>query len=255
MYLRLLTALILGWALPVQAMNLQLSHSDDEAEDIGGDSNLNHRFLFAEGIIVPGDALNLKALLEDQFESRMRTVILLTSKGGVLEEVEALRHTILTEAKEYFNHYRQKLVVLVNLECSSACNILLAGLTQGAAEANLEIHVANSAKLGFHSPVDITNEKTTPIKSKKKFDADLAKMLKAYQSYGVSHAWLNSQSSILRNPKMTEIAAQKICASKAGIIPADSCYDDSGNRDILTEVSINIQGNKPLFKKTVSKEN
>lgn len=253
--IRLFMVLILGWALPAQAMTIQLSYNQDEEESEEDISVLNHRFLFAEGVIFPGDALTLKTLLEDQFQDRQRTVILITSKGGVLGEVEELRHTILSAAKAYHAAFGEKLVVMVNLECSSACNILLAGLTQGAKDANLEIHVANSAKLGFHSPVEVWNNKTRPIKSKKKFERELAAMLKAYQNYGVSHAWLNSHQAILRNPKMEDIAAQKICAANAGIIPADSCFDSSGNRDILSEVSANIQSKKPLFQKTVSKEN
>lgn len=253
--IRLFLAFILGWALPAQAMTIQLAQNPDEEEAEENSTSLNHRFLIAEGIIVPGDGMTMKTLLEDQFEDKLRTVILLSSGGGILEEVENLRHTILSAAKSYYESHGDKLVVLVNLECSSACNILLAGLTQGAAAANLEIHVANSAKLGFHSPVEVWKNKTRPIRSKKKFEAQLAKMLRAYRSYGVSHAWLDSQEAVLRNPKMTEIPAQKLCAAKAGIIPADSCYDDSGNRDILSEVSANIQSRKPIFQKTASKEN
>lgn len=252
---RILTALILGWALPVYAMNIQLSHNEDDedADELALDSN--HRFLFAEGVIVPGDSITLKAALDQQYLEKKRTVILITSDGGVLEEIDSVRHTILAEAKEFYRKYGEKMVVMVNLQCSSACNILMSGLTQGAAEANLEIHVANSARFGFHSPVEVYKNRTRAIRSKKKFEAQLAKMLRAYRSYGVSHAWLNSQGAVLRNPKMTEIPAQKLCAAKAGIIPADSCYDDSGNRDILSEVSANVQSRKPIFQKTASKEN
>lgn len=256
--IRTLMVLILGWALPAQAMTIQFSYNQDEEESDERVSALNHRFLFAEGIIVPGDALTLKALLDEQHEDKQRTVILLTSKGGVLEEVDGLRNVILSAAKSYYNAYKEKLVVLVNLECSSACNILLAGLTQGAKASNLEIHVANSAKFGFHSPVGVqivgSELKTIPIKSVRKFEEKYVKMVKAYQAYGVSHDWINTQANILRDPVMKFFTADKLCAEKSGIIPTDGCFDDA-NRDYLTEVSANIQLKRPVLQKTMSKEN
>jgi len=208
------------------------------------DEDRRFNYLMLEDGIQPNDEARVKALLEKQFKRKRRTAILLTSPGGALEAVELVSKAIVDGSNRFFQKYRTSTFLIINQECSSACNILTARLTKDRDPKALEIYVAAEAKFGFHSPVQLSGAKITPIKDTEERRARREKMLDAYRAAGVSKSWLEKHDDFFLSIKLSEVRGAELCRQKAGIIPAGSCYDDK--LDIFDETVKAMAGGKSI---------
>lgn len=202
-----------------RAMTAQLSEGEE-------DDDQNFNYLMLEDVIEPGDDAQVQALLEKQLNLKRRTAIVLTSPGGALEEVPALAQVIIDESNLYYQKYQASMFVIINQECSSACNILTATLTRDRDPKALEFYVARTAQFGFHSPVQVNGTEITQIKDVEERREKRKKMLDAYRTAGVSQRWLKKNVEFFLSIKITDVLAASLCREKAGLIPADSCYSE-----------------------------
>lgn len=217
--LALVFCLLICAGRSASAMTAQLSDGED-------DDDRNFNYLMLEDIIEPGDEERVTALLDQQFEQKRRTAMVLTSPGGALEEVEYLAQAIIDGADRYYEKYHASTFLIINQECSSACNILTATLTRDRDPKALEIFVAGKAKFGFHSPVQVNDGQITQIKDPDERRARRKKMLDTYRAAGVSPQWMKKNNEFFLSIKLSEVMGLDLCRAKAGIIPSGSCYSD-----------------------------
>lgn len=220
----LMLALLLIGGARGSAMDLTLS------EDRG------FSYLIAnEAIMDKIDVETFSAMLKGQAEKGEATAILLTSPGGALELATEIARVIIDASNELYARHGRANLIVINEECSSACAILMAAITQSRDAKSLEVYVTPDAEFGVHSPVDIVDGKAVPIADKKKREADIKKQLDTLRGFGVSSKWLDANKHFFERSKMKMFRAKDLCRDKAGIIPANSCLKKNEDVTVIVE--------------------
>jgi len=165
--------------------------------------------VIVNGEIGPQDAAKLARTLNARAESGKRSLILLTSHGGALEVIPQVGDALLTASNTLLKKHRVSNILAINEECSSACTVLTAYLTQKRDEKALEIFVDPQAVFGIHGPKGGAERQN--------------KQIAAYMVNGVSTTWLEKHDGHLRQTKMTDLKAEVLCAERTMVIPPGSC--------------------------------
>jgi hypothetical protein len=228
----LLVALFSGQASAIQ---LQLS---DESEQ--GEFKVNYDYLFAEGEIEKKDPAAFRKILNARAAKGKRTVILLSSPGGILEVTPDLAAAILEPSQKLWKAKHFGNILVINDECSSACAALLTVLTAKHGDA-LQIIVDSKATFGFHSPVDKKNGKVVAIKDTHDREKAIQKQIGFFRKHGASSGWMNDHKDYFTSSQMTEVSGGKLCEEKSMIVPPNSCLSDE-NEDIMIYLDNKLAG-------------
>lgn len=181
--------------------------------DLLKSSEGNNAVLVANGVLGTRDARTLARILDERAEKGHRTIILLTSPGGILEVVSSLGDTILKASKSLYDKHGKSNIFAVNTECSSACTVLTAYLTSKRNVDALEIVVDGDSLFAIHGPRGGASAQN--------------KQIAAYRAAGVSSEWLARHDRNLRRTVVTPLKARDLCAAGVGILPNESCWDTS----------------------------
>jgi hypothetical protein len=211
----LLSALLLlslrGWSLEIDL--------DKSAEGSGA-------VLVANGVLGLKDARAFAKILDERAEKGERTIILLTSHGGILEVIRAIGDALIKASNTLHSKHQKSNIFAVNTECSSACTVLTGYLTSKRDSKALEIKVDEDSVFGIHGP-----------KGGKEAED---KQITAYLSVGVKADWVQKNDAKLRQTKMTELKARTLCAEKINIIPYDSCWNHHRKGDLVEALKKNL---------------
>jgi hypothetical protein len=212
-------------AMTAQAMEFTVTDEDD-------DSQFN--YVVANDQIIENDHTSLRLILDRQFRMKRRWVILLTSQGGELEEVDDLAREIVKQANRFYLITGKTNLFYVNTLCGSACTVLTSALTKLRNPKSLEIIADSDAKFLFHSPVLCDDGKISEYKDLRTKKAAVEFMLNSYKSYGVSSKWIEINLGMFEDWRFTTKTAQEVCKAAVGVLPTNACISNN-NRDVVNE--------------------
>jgi hypothetical protein len=203
-------------------LDLDLS-TDEDGNEI---TDSQYTTLIMGGVIEPGDASRVDNILRRRFRQGGRTVFMLTSPGGVLEEVDPLARVIVSRANQFYMKYKRPLLFVVNQECDSACGVLTAALTKyrgTAAIQPLEILIQKDSSFFFHHPKEMRGGRVVDYQDRIEAIAAYNRLVTAYLNYGVSLKWINHQRDMFDRGQGFTLSAADLCLEESGVVPADSC--------------------------------
>ncbi|NCN39967.1 hypothetical protein GW916_01830, partial [bacterium] len=201
----------LALALSVQSQALELTLSEDpELEE-----DVKYKTLIMNGEIEPGDANRIRKILSTQLKGGKRTLFLLTSPGGVKEEVQAISKVIRSHSEKSYRNLRKPDVLAINIFCGSACTILTSHIANHRNPKALEFYVQATSGFYIHRPYKlIENGKLVDLTKKKNKDRVFNEMIESYRSAGASPQWLNEISkSIKQSENGVVFKAKALCIS------------------------------------------
>ncbi len=222
----------------VQGFAMDLTLSEDEGFD----------YLIAnDAITSEKDVKQFRKIMESQVKKGAPTSILLTSPGGALELAVQIADIIVEQSQALFAKTERYNLIIINEECSSACAILMAKVTNAHNPQALRIYVMAHAKFGFHAPQEFKKGKVRPIKDNERRKTQVQTQVDALLAAGASPEWLAAHRDLFEKDEMTDIEAAALCSLKAGIIPADSCLADvEEDVTVITERQILRDGRPPI---------
>jgi hypothetical protein len=226
--------LLAAFALPAASHAVEIFQTPDDGSGFS--------YLIVNGVIEKNDHRRVERFLQGEVKEGRAVAILLTSPGGGLEETPALSKVILKASNDLYKKNKKFLIVAINEECSSACTVLTAQLTSKRNPKALEILATNSARFGFHSPVNYDGKKTTPIADRKLRERLISKEISYYTDAGISAKWLNKHVEMFRSSEFTDLKAEVLCKESSMIIPPDSCIADVN--DITTVIAAKLGKDK-----------
>jgi|GEM_PF-2891451 len=227
-----LVALVLMWSI-VPARALELTFTEDP--ELG--ESVPYKVMIMDGVIEDGDALKVKKMLKSQ--TGKRTVFLITSPGGVKEEIPDLARVIVEHAKQSFKKLKKPDLFAINQSCDSSCTILAAEITRLRDAKSLEFFVQADSKFLFHPPLKVFEDGRWLDLSKPSLKAAAFKDMKdSYLKAGVSKEWFGKQESKIKRPKGLVVTARELCQSRSQVIPDASCSNLSSDRftELINEV-------------------
>lgn len=167
------------------------------------------------------DVKSLDANIEPLLKSDRPLAIFLTSHGGTLDSTQPLARRIDYWSKLYFAKTKKPLIVALMLECSSACTFFSAELTKATEGKRLVMLAPSNTVMRMHGPID--EDTGLDMQRSEDFEKFLAQGMKAYESSGVSKAWLQKHKSVFRSSRGKAFKAGELCRDKSGFLPANAC--------------------------------
>lgn len=191
-------------------------------------------------VSIPDFAIELNQLwqLRSYIKGHLREmplVLVLTSKGGILEDVNLfVNYFSEILAPIHFKMHKRPLVIVLQDFCFSACNILTTGLTHFSDRQQLRVLTLMDTQFGFHAPLTYSVESGNQLVpfdpahgySEKEEENRISDMLSAYLNYGIDGRWLSAHSDFFTFKgvdALQTLSAFHLCKDKSLIIPTDSC--------------------------------